>query len=136
MTERISQVFEPREMICAPGQGALGVQCRRDHAYLFAPLIDRDSWLGVLAERAYLARLGAGCSTPAAAYAWIDGGEIWLWARVCALDGSVQLDFKRSMSLTGGDADAIAQSLGEAAAAELLANGAADLLGADDTIQE
>ncbi len=69
---RASHVFGFEEMLPAPAQGALAVECRRDDAEtlrLLAAIDDRDLRRLVSAERAFLAALEAGCGYPAAAWA-------------------------------------------------------------------
>lgn len=68
----ISQVLPPDVMLPAPGQGALGVQCRQDDAELLALLakLDHaDTRAEVTAERALLEGLGGGCQAPIGALA-------------------------------------------------------------------
>ena len=65
--DAVSQVFEPDEMLPAPGQGALAVECqasRDDIAALLACADDPASRAATTAERAVLAALQAGCSAP------------------------------------------------------------------------
>jgi hydroxymethylbilane synthase len=78
----VTQVFEPDEMLPAPGQGALAVECREDDAELAALLqavTDEASVAAVTAERSLLEALEAGCSAPigaAAAGAWQLGRDL------------------------------------------------------------
>ena len=87
----ISQVFEYHEMLPAPAQGALAVECREADAPTRSLLraIDAPA-LGqaVAAERAFLAKLGAGCTFPAAAHAEQAGNALELTALI-ARDGQV-----------------------------------------------
>ncbi|HZC62813.1 MAG TPA: hydroxymethylbilane synthase [Streptosporangiaceae bacterium] len=119
--DAVTQIFEPEEMLPAPGQGALAVECRAgdpDLAALLAQVDDRLSRAAVTAERAVLAGLAAGCSAPVGAYA--AGTEILqLRAVVAALDGGSAL----RASATGPAAEA--GRLGRDVAAELLRQGAA-----------
>lgn len=65
---------------CAPGQGSLGVQCRAADAVAMARigrLHDEATGAAVTAERAWLARLGGGCTIPFGA--WV-GGDAWAFA--------------------------------------------------------
>lgn len=83
-------------MLPAPGQGALGVQCRDDETRGMVALItDVPSATATRAERAFLAALGGGCSLPVAAYAEVEGGAIRLRGRVNAPDGTRQIDVER-----------------------------------------
>jgi hydroxymethylbilane synthase len=94
-----------------------------------APLDDADTRACVLAERAVLAELEAGCSAPVGALAEVvegmAGPELSLRAVVAAPDGST--DLRRS--LTGGVDDPAA--LGRRLARILLEDGAADLVHSD-----
>ena len=72
---------------CLPavGQGALGIEIRKDDKYakeLINPLIDNKTTTAVLAERAMNATLEGGCSVPIAGYASIDGEELKLQGMV------------------------------------------------------
>jgi hydroxymethylbilane synthase len=93
-----SQVIAERlglsDMLPAPGQGALAVQCRDEAESLkwLTPLNHAATAVAVTAERAFLAGLGGGCSLPVAAYAKIEGGKLILRGRVTAVDGSQQID--------------------------------------------
>lgn len=72
----VTQVLRDEEMLPAPGQGALGIECRSDDTELIAmlqKLHDADTAAEVSAERIFLQRLGAGCNTPVAARAKVSG---------------------------------------------------------------
>lgn len=78
---KAAQVFSLREMLPAVGQGALAVQVRADDAEALAlasPIDDPAARAAVEAERAYLARLGAGCRQPVGAHAVVDGATLVL----------------------------------------------------------
>src|ERR1700721_1187659 len=71
-TDVVSEIFEPDDMVPAPGQGALAVECRPDDAELVGLLaaIDHEATrTAVTAERSLLTALEAGCSAPVGAYA-------------------------------------------------------------------
>ena len=71
-TDLVSEIFEPDDMVPAPGQGALAVECRADDDELAALLATIDhpaTRAAVTAERSLLAALEAGCSAPVGAYA-------------------------------------------------------------------
>lgn len=71
---RISRYFSVEEMIPAAGQGILAVQGRADESYEYlGGYTDEDARLCALSERAFIRRLGGGCTMPAAAYAEADG---------------------------------------------------------------
>lgn len=120
----VTQWLSLETMLPAPGQAALGVQCRADDADIIALLAavdDTDARTAVTAERTFLAAMGGGCSAPIAAHATVDqGGTIHLAALVGATDGSRLV----RVSATGTNP----RALGSELAAKALAQGAADLL--------
>jgi hydroxymethylbilane synthase len=119
--DAVTQILEPGEMLPAPGQGALAVECRADDVDLISKLgtvDDPATRAAVTAERSVLATLEAGCSAPVGAYAaGID--VLHLAAIVLATDGAHGVRLSRS-----GPAN-MARQIGEQLAAELLACGAA-----------
>ena len=125
----ITETLDPLQMLPAPAQGALAVECRTSDARtreLVGRLEDQNVRACVIAERNTLAALEAGCSAPVAAYAVVaegeDGPELFLRASVTAIDGS---DAVRD-SVSGRPADAAV--LGRSLAAALLDRGAAALM--------
>jgi hydroxymethylbilane synthase len=125
----ITETLDPLQVLPAPAQGALAIECRTSDARtreLVGRLEDTAARACVVAERSTLATLEAGCSAPVAAYAEVadgeDGPELFLRASVTAIDGS---DAVRG-SLSGPLPEAAA--LGRALAAELLDRGAAELM--------
>lgn len=125
----ITETIDPFQMLPAPGQGALAVECRADDADLVATLAvldDARTRAAVTAERAVLATLEAGCSAPVGALAEVvegeDGDELWVRAVVLSDDGALSI----RMSSTGspGDAAGVGSRLGQ----EMLADGAAELM--------
>jgi hydroxymethylbilane synthase len=121
----ITQVFEPDEMLPAPGQGALAVECRDgqpEMAALLAAVTDEASLAAVSAERSLLEALEAGCSAPVGAYAAATQQQLRLQAAVMSTDGT------RALRAHGSAPAADAQNLGRDLAAELLRAGASDLI--------
>ena len=122
--DRVSQVFEPDEMLPAPGQGALAVECRTDDtdlAGLLALVDDPGSRAAVTAERTVLAELQAGCSAPLGAYA-AGTGVLHLTAVVVAEDGGLAVRASQS------GPPSRAEELGRDVAAELLRLGAGTIV--------
>jgi hydroxymethylbilane synthase len=118
--DAVSQVFELEEMLPAPGQGSLAVECQagRDAlATLLACADDPASRAAATAERAVLGALQAGCSAPIGAYA-AGTDELWLRAVVVAADGG------RALRASAGGPASEAERLGREVAAELLRSGA------------
>ena len=76
---RIGRYLEPEEMIPSAGQGVLAVQGRAGaDRSLFDGFADDGVCNAVTAERAFVARLDGGCSSPIAAHARINGGSLEL----------------------------------------------------------
>ncbi|MEO3811268.1 hydroxymethylbilane synthase [Sphaerisporangium sp. B11E5] len=122
----IAEVFEPDDMLPAPGQGALAVECRAGDAdliELLAALDDPRTRAAVTAERTVLAALEAGCSAPVGAFATDAGHILNLTAAVVALDGT-----RSVRKSTAGDLSA-AMELGRELAAAMIAEGAGTLMG-------
>ena len=93
LLDRASQVFSVDELLPAVGQGALAAECRADDADVLALLrrVDhRETHLAVAAERAFLARLCAGCRLPVGAYAEVAGDRLRLRAMLADEAGRVQ----------------------------------------------
>ena len=137
----VTEVLDPLQVLPAPAQGALAVECRADDKALIdvlRALDDADTRAAVTAERALLAALEAGCTAPVGALAEIvasdaDGADgassagsdefdVFLRGSVTALDGS---DAVR-LSATGPSSRA--DDVGRRLAAELIDAGAAQLL--------
>jgi hydroxymethylbilane synthase len=77
-------------MLPAPGQGALGVECRSedtDLMQLLKHLDHSDSRSGVMAERAFARALGGSCHSPVGALATVERGQLRLVAEVLSPDG-------------------------------------------------
>lgn len=114
------------EMLPAPGQGALGIEClaaREEVVALLAPLADGSTTACVRAERAVSRALGGNCSLPLAAFAQANMDNMRLRALVASADGRRVV----RCELEGDIADPLA--LGERAAQELRRQGASEILG-------
>lgn len=122
---RFDAITEVLDILPAPAQGALAVECRADNAELVEALSALDhapTRLAVTAERAILSELGAGCAAPVAALGLVVNGHLELTALVLSADGTRTRQVRRSDPLPV-DADA----LGREVARELLAQGAAEI---------
>ena len=83
--DRIKKTIDVQTCLPAVGQGALGIEIRKDDKNvkkLINPLIDNKTTTTVLTERAMNATLEGGCSVPIAGYASIDGEELKLQGMV------------------------------------------------------
>ena len=134
LLDLITENIEPVQMLPAPAQGALAVECLSANEELVAILAEldhADTRAAVIAERALLAELEAGCTAPVGALAEVvesidDNGKIFdeLSIRGCAaaFDGS---DVIRTGAV---GAPGNAEELGRAVARELLELGARELM--------
>jgi hydroxymethylbilane synthase len=117
---RISDIIPPEICLPAVGQGALGVEMRRDDAEaqaLFRALTSPATQAAVTAERSFLAHLQGGCQVPIAAWAIAEGDRLWLRGMISDADGLTLLRSERWGPLH------TPESLGEALAGELLQRG-------------
>ncbi len=98
--DAVSEVLSLDWMLPAPGQGALGIQCRAEPEAiaLLAPINHVVTQVAVTTERAFLAGLGGGCSVPIAAYAEVQDESLSIRGRVSALDGSQQIDVTATLA--------------------------------------
>jgi hydroxymethylbilane synthase len=125
--EEVTEVLDPLQVLPAPGQGALAVECRADDelAAALGVLDDPFTRAAVEAERTVLATLEGGCSAPIGALAEVvegeDGDELWVRAIALSTDGTLSIRLSASGSTTD------AAGVGARLAKEMLAEGAADL---------
>ena len=80
LEERISRYFTVEEVIPAAGQGILAVQGRSGENYDYLQEFhEKKAMYAAMAERAFVAELNGGCSSPIAAHAVVQKEEIELW---------------------------------------------------------
>jgi len=128
--DEVTEVIDPLQMLPAPGQGALAVECRSADAFLVdqvrGAIDDPRTRAAVTAERTVLSALEAGCSAPVGALAEIaegdDGEELWVRAVALSYDGGLVV----RRSATGTPDDAV--GVGKRLAAEMLEDGASTLI--------
>jgi len=133
--DEVTEVLDPLQMLPAPGQGALAVECRATDTDLVdavrAAIDDPHTRAAVTAERTVLADLEAGCSAPVGALAEVaegdDGDELWIRAVALSPDGGLAV--RRSATGTPGDATEVGHRL----AKEMLTDGAGSLVGGQGT---
>jgi hydroxymethylbilane synthase len=121
----ITEYLSPEISLPAIGQGALGIEGRRDDAFvrdLLRGLEHAPTRTMVMAERALLHRLQGGCQVPIAAHATLTGSEVVLEGLVASVDGKEII-----RDLVRGAADD-PETLGVQLAERLLARGADRIL--------
>lgn len=118
------QPLDPDVFVPAVGQGVLAVESRADDRRVLSLLgrLDHAATRACAsAERACLARLGASCNSPVAAYATRDGSTLRMTALVASDDG------RKVLRATGIGAPDTAERLGRQLADSLLDQGAASV---------
>ncbi|WP_127130068.1 hydroxymethylbilane synthase [Georgenia sp. SYP-B2076] len=153
----VTDTLGPEVMLPAPGQGALAVECRTEDldggplGEIMRAIDHVPTRLSVVAERALLRTLEAGCAAPVGAYARVVPGTADAPTRLELSGGAFDPAGKRRLtrSWTAGlpghpeDSSAeargtsmaqdvtltLAQQLGESAAVDLIADGAAEIAG-------
>ena len=121
----ISEFLDPGRMLPAVAQGALCIEMRFEDphvAQLVAVLNHEPSRTVVMAERAFLRRLGGSCQVPVAGHGNLQDGRLSLSGLVADLDGRTVL----RDTVAGEPADA--EALGRALAGRLLDQGGRQIL--------
>ncbi|MGW8973141.1 hydroxymethylbilane synthase [Streptomyces platensis] len=136
--DEATQLLSPDVVLPAPGQGALAIECaavNADLAARLAELDDPDTRAAVTAERSLLAALEAGCSAPVGALADLKRDEqavteLHLRGVVGTTDGSTLVQMSTTGHVPASPDDAATPlNMGRELAAEMLAKGAAGLMG-------
>lgn len=125
LTSVIVQRFNYRDFVPAPGQGAIGIVCRKDNKNLIAKLQkieDKTSRYAINAERSLIHYLNAGCRFPVGAIALphLKTNRIVMYSTVFSADGTQSINIKKS------DVISNASQVGRDVAIDLLSKGAAD----------
>jgi hydroxymethylbilane synthase len=143
--DAVTEYFPLTTWPTAPGQGALAVEVRESDLHTLSPLAravesvdDQFAHAAVVAERAVLAGLEAGCAAPVGATASFTSHLLELSATVYQIDGTRSISHLREMSTEGlalDDLPTYALSLAAPLTQDLLASGAAALapLGSSST---
>ena len=125
LSDQIIQKFSYLEFVPAPGQGAIGIVCRKDNKKVLGILQkieDKSTRYAIDAERSLIQYLNAGCRFPVGAIAIpnLRTKRITLHASVFSADGSQSINLKKS------DVISNAVKVGKEVANDLLSRGAGD----------
>ncbi|HOV85172.1 MAG TPA: hydroxymethylbilane synthase [Syntrophobacteraceae bacterium] len=123
--DQITLYLDPSRFIPAVGQGAIGIEVRKDDPRVAArirPLHDEATSLAIRAERSLLKELEGGCQVPIGGHARIENGRIRLSGLVASLDGMEVHVISAEASIEE------AEALGRRLAGELLEAGARRIL--------
>ncbi len=125
LADKATAILDREEFVPAVGQGAIGITARcgdAKAAAALAPILDPATGIALRCERALLRVLDGSCKTPIGGFARIEGADVILHAIILRPDGSQFFE----AHLRGPQADA--ESIGEAAARELLTRAPAGFL--------
>lgn len=124
---KITEIFSPKEILPAVGQGSLAVEIRENDKRieeLILKLNNSDAYMISVIERAFLETLQGGCQVPIGAYSEIEKNKIVLYGLVASLDGKTIV----RDSIEGKTEIAGSRNLGKTLAERLLQNGADRIL--------
>jgi len=134
--DAVTEALDPLQMLPAPAQGALAVECRADDVdaehLLRSTMDDQASRATAAAERSVLATLEAGCSAPVGALADVvedldEGGAVIHVLSLRAVTAVWSSDSGELLRASATGPMLKAEQLGRDLAAELLDLGAASL---------
>ena len=129
LSEYIDEIFTTKQLVPAPGQGAIAVQCLKESRSIFSKLNDEDTSITTTVERSFLQHLGGGCSLPVGAYCEIENGHLSVAGRVVSLDGKEIIDVsKTSIVIPEKEKSVFAEALGKELAKEALTKGAGNII--------
>jgi len=119
--DRITELISPEILLPAMGQGAVGIETRKndvDNQILLADMDDEETHYTLDAERALVSQLQGGCNVPIGSFATLKGNQITLTGLVASLDG--KRIYKKESTDIKTNAIALGRKMGE----ELISMGA------------
>ena len=111
---RITEIIPPDILLPAMGQGAVGIEARKndvENQILLADIDDEDTHYALDAERALVSQLEGGCNVPIGAFATLDGDQITLTGLVASLDGKTL--YKKAMTDIKTNAIVMGRKMGD-----------------------
>ena len=125
--DRITEIIAPEILLPSMGQGAVGIETRKndvDNQILLADIDDEETHYALDAERALVSQLEGGCNVPIGSFATLNGDQISLKGLVASLDGKTM--YKKELTDLKTNAVALGRKMGN----ELIE------MGADRIMQE
>jgi hydroxymethylbilane synthase len=104
---RITQIFNYDELLPAPCQGAIGLECRACDSEILSMLSEvenKEVRLSVDIERTFISVLGMGCHAPVAALARVEGEEVIFAGLVADKNGLVLKETLKASAMDAADA--------------------------------
>ena len=112
--EQITELISPEILLPAMGQGAVGIETRKndvDNQILLADMDHEDTHYTLDAERALVSQLQGGCNVPIGSFATIKDDQITLTGLVASLDGKTV--YKKELTDLKTNAIAVGRKIGE-----------------------
>ncbi len=112
--DRISEIIPPEILLPAMGQGAVGIETRKndvDNQILLADMDDEETHYALDAERALVSQLEGGCNVPIGAFATLNADQITLTGLVASLDGKTM--YKKELTDIKTNAIALGRKMGD-----------------------
>jgi len=125
LSRHISSCIDKNEILPAVGQGALGIEIRRDNGFAYEILQSihhEETFIAVSAERSLLKALEGGCQVPIGAYGEVKKNGLYLAASVGSIDGTIQ--YKKKIRGSRKEPEKVGNKL----ANDLLKAGAKEIL--------
>ena len=121
----ITEIIPPEILLPAMGQGAVGIETRKndvDNQILLADMDDEQTHYALDAERALVSQLEGGCNVPIGSFATLNGDQITLRGLVASLDGKTM--YKKKLTDLKTNAVALGRRMGD----ELIEMGASRIM--------
>jgi len=112
--DRITEIISPEILLPAMGQGAVGVETRKndvDNQILLADMDHEETHYTLDAERALVSQLEGGCNVPIGSFATLTDDQITLTGLVASLDGKIL--YKKEMTDLKTNAVALGRKIGD-----------------------
>ncbi|WIF94951.1 hydroxymethylbilane synthase [Caminicella sporogenes] len=125
LEDKVSEYFDVKNIVPAVGQGALGIQIRKNDNFIkgiISKINDEKTELAVKAERSFMKVLNGGCHVPVGAYAFIDKDNLIMIGMVASIDGKKLIKVQKVGSI---NEPAV---LGKEVALEILKKGGKNIL--------
>ena len=125
--DKITEHFNPKEVLPAVGQGALAIEIRNNDLETektIAILNDESTYLTTFMERSFLEALQGGCQVPIGAYSETEENKITLYGVIVSLDGKKVIRDTVSGNLVKDECLNLGKALGE----RLLKDGGREVL--------
>lgn len=123
--DQITEFIHQDICTCAVGQGALGIEIRRNDPFIqsmVSKLNHRETEIAIKAERSFMGKLEGGCHVPIGAYGYIDHGKLHMITVIASPDGKKQIRLQNQSDLN------TYEELGIKMAMESLEKGGEDIL--------